>query len=138
MPKLSARIVGFELYFDDLAPAQQFYQDVLGLHLTSRQSGHHAQFDAGSIFLCLETKGAEDYPSMDKAVIFLEVPNLHAAIETIGEHRILKREAGQLGRPAWAVLHDPEGHNILLLEAPHKTARQAPRDPLPGCRKITS
>ena len=56
------RIAGFEIYFDDLESAKRFYRDTLGLQMTGEQPGHHAQFGA-SPFLCLESRGAESYPS---------------------------------------------------------------------------
>jgi len=68
------------------------------------------QFDSGGRFICLERKGAESYPSKDKAVLFFEVPSLTSSIAAIGEERIVHSE------PTWAVLHDPEGHNMLLLQ----------------------
>ena len=37
-----------------------------------------------------------------------------AAINAIGPNRFVRTE------PHWAALHDPEGHNILLLEASRK------------------
>jgi predicted enzyme related to lactoylglutathione lyase len=118
MANINARLVGLELYFEDLTAAKRFYEGTLGLILSGEQSGHHAQFNAGAAFLCLEKKGVEDYPSRDKAVVFLEVPSVEAAINAIGRDRILRFEpAREGGRPAWAVLHDPEGHNVLLLEA---------------------
>ena len=52
------------------------------------QPGHHAQFGANP-FLCLERKGAESYPSRDKAVVFIEVPDLEAAVNRLGD-RILQ------------------------------------------------
>ena len=104
------RLTGVELYFDDLNRAKSFYRDVLGLEFTGEEVGHHAQFDAAGTFVCLERKGSENYPSSDKAVIFLEVESLADAITSIGTARFAKIEA------TWAVLHDPEGHNILLLE----------------------
>ena len=111
------RLAGVELYFDNLDRAKTFYRDCLGLSLTDEQPGHHAKFDGGPSFVCLERKGAENYPSADKAVLFLEVPNLDRAIARIGPERILHHEPNPGGRGrAWAVLHDPEGHNILLLE----------------------
>ncbi|MGA2589775.1 MAG: hypothetical protein ABSH32_07670 [Bryobacteraceae bacterium] len=76
------RLRGFELYFEDLEPAKRFYRDTLGVELTSEQAGHHAQFGA-SPFLSLECKGAESYPSRDKAVVFVEVPNLQAAVDRL-------------------------------------------------------
>ena len=118
MPNLNARLAGVELYFDHLDEAKRFYQGTLGLRLSGQKVGHHAQFDSGPTFLCLEKKGVEDYPSRDKAVIFFEVADVKAAVEAIGQERIVRSETGSGGnsRP-WAVLHDPEGHNVILLQA---------------------
>lgn len=118
MSSIKARLVGVELYFDDLVAAKQFYEGTLGLDICGEQPGHHAQFNVGQAFLCLEKKGVEDYPSRDKAVIFLEVPSVQAAVDAIGEERFAHVVRGSEGaRPPWAVLHDTEGHNVLLLEA---------------------
>src|SRR5436309_13194226 len=106
MPNINARLVGLELYFEDLTVAKRFYEGTLGLILSGEQSGHDAQFNAGAAFLCLEKKGVEDYPSHDKAVVFLEVPSVEAAINAIGRDRILRfracsrRRAPRLGRAA--------------------------------------
>lgn len=118
MPDLHARLIGVELYFDDLEAAKRFYQDTLGLNLFHEQSGHHVQFETGGPFLCLERKGVEDYPSRDKAVIFLEVADVRSAVAGLGKEKVVHFEAGNAnGASPWAVLHDPEGHNVLLLEA---------------------
>jgi predicted enzyme related to lactoylglutathione lyase len=118
MKRPRARLAGVELYFDDLERARKFYGEVLGLKLHDEQPGHHAQFDTGPSFLCVERKAAESYPSRDKAVVFLEVGDLAAAVKKIGRERFVHIESrGKRGRPSWAVLHDPEGHNVLLLEA---------------------
>ena len=121
MAKVDARLAGVELYFDNLPAAKQFYEEMLGLRVLGATAGQHVRFDGGSTFLCLEAKGAEDYPSLDKAVIFLEVPNLRDALDAIGEDRIVKQQTATDSRPGWAVLHDPEGHNVLLLEAAAST-----------------
>lgn len=118
MPNINARLVGVELYFDDLVGARNFYEQTLGLDVFSEQPGHHAQFNLGRAFLCLERKGVENYPSRDRAVIFLEVPSVQAAVEAIGRERFVhigcSEESLQL---PWAILHDTEGHNVLLVEA---------------------
>ena len=120
MSSINARLVGVELYFDNLVAAKNFYEGTLGLTIFGEQAGHHAQFNVGRAFLCLEKKGkgAENYPSQDKAVIFLEVPNVAATVAAIGQERFVHIEggAGSTSLP-WAVLHDTEGHNVLLLEA---------------------
>ncbi len=115
-PKL--RFTGLELYFDDLPRARRFYHRVLGLKIMDERRGHYARFRGGPAFVCLEAKGLESYPSRDKAVVFFEVADLAVAVKAIGRKRFLQIEPGGQGkRPAWAVLHDPEGHNVLLLQA---------------------
>ena len=120
MPDMGARLIGVELYFDDLDAAKRFYQETLGLNLSHQQPGHHVQFETGGPFLCLETKGVEDYPSRDKAVIFLEVADVRSAVERLGKDKVVHFDPGNAnGAFPWAVLHDPEGHNVLLLQAKH-------------------
>jgi predicted enzyme related to lactoylglutathione lyase len=104
------KFVGVELYFDDLPAARQFYITTLGLAPSEEQSGHFVKFDGERGFICLEGKGLESYPSRDKAVLFFEVADLGETIAGIGRERFLQVE------PGWAVLHDPEGHNVLLLQ----------------------
>lgn len=112
MEKLQARFLGVELYFDNLEKAKSFYCETLQLEISDEQPGHHAKFDSGAGFVCLERKGSENYPSNDKAVLFFEVPDLKKAIKAIGENRLVQSEK------SWAVLHDPEGHNIVLTQRP--------------------
>ncbi|HUI83175.1 MAG TPA: VOC family protein [Candidatus Binatia bacterium] len=104
------RFVGVELYFEDLERAKHFYTAVLWLELSEEQAGHHVKFDTPAGFICLERQGSESYPSRDKAVLFFEVSDVKAAVTALGRERFLQVE------PAWAVLHDPEGHNVLLLQ----------------------
>jgi predicted enzyme related to lactoylglutathione lyase len=110
MQRFEAQFVGVELYFDDLEKAKEFYLDTMGLAVSEERAGHHVKFESRSGFICLEKKGIESYPSHDKAVLFFEVPDLKSAIAAIGEDRLVRSE------PSWAVLHDPEEHNILLLQ----------------------
>ena len=114
-PKL--RFIGVELYFDDLETAKQFYRDTLHLEISDEHIGQYAKFGADSNFVCLEHKGSESYPSLDKAVLFFEVPDLSAVMDAIGKDRIVHSEANSSSRPEWAVIHDPEGHNILILQS---------------------
>ena len=107
---IGARFIGVELYFDELEKAKRFYADVLGLSIAEEQPGHHAKFESGSGFICLEKTGVESYPSQDKAVLFFEVADLQSAISSIGREKLVQAEQ------SWAVVHDPEGHNVVLLE----------------------
>src|SRR5436309_6164743 len=109
MAAIEARFVGVELYFENLERAKKFYVEALGLKVSDEQAGHHAKFDSGAGFVCLERKGAESYPSKDKAVLFFEVPDLKSAIAAMGQGRLVQLEG------TWAVLHDPDGRNMLLL-----------------------
>jgi catechol 2,3-dioxygenase-like lactoylglutathione lyase family enzyme len=124
MPRLNAKLAGVELYFEDLEAARHFYHETLGLRLTGEEAGHHAQFGDGGMFLCLEKKGVEDYSSQDKAVVFLEVPDVAGAVEAIGSDRIVKYVPATREGACWAVLHDPEGHNVLLIERETEAARK--------------
>jgi predicted enzyme related to lactoylglutathione lyase len=110
MERIQARFAGIELYFENLEKARSFYLETMGLQISDEQIGQYAKFETGAGFICLERKGVESYPSKDKAVLFFEVTDLKSAIATIGQHRLVHSE------PSWAVLHDPEGHNILLLQ----------------------
>jgi len=110
MAEIAARFLGAGLYFDNLDEAKTFYSQTLGLKLADHQPGHFAKFDSGTSFVTLVQKGSETYPSKDKATLFFVVPDLEAVKRAIGAERFVQSEAN------WAVLHDPEGHNILLLQ----------------------
>jgi catechol 2,3-dioxygenase-like lactoylglutathione lyase family enzyme len=112
------RLVGVELYFENVPEARRFYQDTLGLELLEEEPGHHAKFEGQSAFICLERKSAESYPSQDKAVVFFEVEDLRSIVEKIGVDQFAGfGPKDKAGRNPWAVIHDPEGHNVLLLQA---------------------
>ena len=106
------RLAGVELYSSDLERARAFYEQVLSLRVTEDEAGHYVMFVTGEAFLCLEKPGVENYPSRDKAVVFLEVDDLSATVLRIGHGRFVKYEPDS----GWAVLHDPDGHNVLLLQ----------------------
>jgi predicted enzyme related to lactoylglutathione lyase len=107
---IGARFIGVELYFEELEKAKRFYRNVLGLRIAEEEPGHHAKFESGRGFICLEKTGVESYPSKDKAVLFFEVADLQSAISAIGREQLVHAEQ------SWAVLHDPEGHNVVLLQ----------------------
>jgi predicted enzyme related to lactoylglutathione lyase len=110
MSELLPRFAGVELYFEDLDRAREFYTKILGLEVADEEGGRYAKFDSGAGFVCLERKGSESYPSRDKAVLFFEVADLEGTIDAIGRDHFVHHAAG------WAVLHDPEGHNVLLIQ----------------------
>ncbi len=111
---LPLRFAGVELYFDNLEGARAFYRDVLGLAISDETAGHYVRFVNGNGFVCLERKGSESYPSRDKAVLFFEVDNVSAAAKNLAG-RIVGQSEPDDPTP-WLVVHDPEGHNVLLLQ----------------------
>ena len=113
--RLKPRLLGMELYFDDVPRARDFYRGVLGLPMEEEQPGHHVKLAPLGGFLCLERKGVENYPSQDKAVVFLEVADLRSFVASVGSERFVRVEF--CATPAWAVLHDPESHNVVCIEA---------------------
>ena len=113
---LPIHFAGVELYFDDLSAGRRFYADVLGLLVQEDQPDHHVQLSIDDRFLCLEAKGLETYPSADKAVLFFRVPDLEAALAPIPQNSVAQIERND--SPPWAAIRDPEGHTVLLLEAP--------------------
>jgi catechol 2,3-dioxygenase-like lactoylglutathione lyase family enzyme len=115
MIRADKRLTGVELYFDDLPRAKAFYADVLGLDVVEDAAGHHAKFEVGGTFLCLEKRGVETYPSADKAVVFIEVADVGQAVKELGMAHVVRYDPSPTS--AWAILHDPEGHNVLLVRA---------------------
>jgi catechol 2,3-dioxygenase-like lactoylglutathione lyase family enzyme len=116
--KSGLRFLGVELYFDDVPRARDFYCGVLGLPLDEESPGHHAKLGPEGGFLCLEGKGVENYPSQDKAVVFFEVADMRELVSRLGEERFVRTELG--ASQPWAVMHDPEGHNVVLIERADK------------------
>jgi catechol 2,3-dioxygenase-like lactoylglutathione lyase family enzyme len=109
------RLLGMELYFEDVSRARDFYRDILGMLVEEEQAAHHTKLALQGGFLCLERKGAENYPSQDKAVVFIEVADLRSFVGSVVSERFVRVELG--ASPRWAVLHDPEGHNVVCIEA---------------------
>lgn len=105
-----ARFAGVELYFDDLPGATAFYRERVGLALEEHVPDHHAKFALGSAFVCAERRGVEDYPSADKAVVFIEVPNLPVVLAGLGGGDVVGSGHG------WAAIRDPEGHTVMLVQ----------------------
>ncbi len=116
MTSPQGRLAGVELYFEHLDQAQQFYSETLGLELQELQPAHHARFGLTGGFLCLEQKGVEAYPSADKAVVFVEVPDLRALLARVDAVHVVGVDA--TGASPWAAVRDPEGHTVLLVQAP--------------------
>jgi hypothetical protein len=62
MERIQARFVGVELYFDNLERAKRFYVETIGLEVSDERVGHHARFNSGAGFVCLERRGLSCTP----------------------------------------------------------------------------
>lgn len=59
-------------------------------------------------------KDPNHIPRRDKAVLFFEVESVERTVAQCGDRVVGQSKPGDRNR--WAVLHDPEGHNVLLME----------------------
>src|SRR5947209_18149523 len=113
-------VEGIVLYSDNLDQASAFYRDVLGLPLLLDE-GHVIHFDAGTVRLAIHRCPPGEKREAPEGFLVFGVDDIAAAYEELSE-----RGAVFLGAPAQrpygrvAYLHDPEGHEIGLLEEPRR------------------
>lgn len=101
----------------DMERSVAFYRDVLGLNLLFKQ-GNWSQFDAGNILIGLHPEGEEVKVSPTSGMSFgIYVDDIMKSASEI------KRRGGQFGiepRPEpfgrWALLRDPDGYGIQIIE----------------------
>jgi len=111
-------IEGIVWYSEDMDRARTFYRDVLGLSLLLDE-GHVIHFDAGTVRLAIHRCPPGAGREAPEGFLVFGVDDVTAAYEELS-----KRGAVFLGAPAQrpygrvAYLHDPEGHEIGLLEEP--------------------
>jgi catechol 2,3-dioxygenase-like lactoylglutathione lyase family enzyme len=122
LERQSFRFIGVELYVSDLRRARDFYSGVIGLPVEEDQRDHHVRLSPEGGFVCLERRGVESYPSIEKAVVFLEIADLRAAVQSVGTERFTRIELSVT--PPWAVLPDPDGHSVLLVQGAGRGAPQ--------------
>src|SRR3989442_13699521 len=109
---------GIVWYSQALDRGRAFYADVLGLPLLLDE-GHVIHFDAGTVRLAIHRCPPGESREAPEGFLVFGVDDLAAAYEELS-----KRGAVFLGAPAQrpygrvAYLHDPEGHEIGLLEEP--------------------
>lgn len=124
-------VEGIVLYSKDLGRAKEFYHGVLGLPVLLEES-NVIHFDAGSVRLAIHRYPLEGPREAPEGFVVFAVENLATAYED------LRRKGAEfLGPPAnrpygrVAYLHDPEGHEIGLLEEPAEgTKGRGPVAPL--------
>jgi predicted enzyme related to lactoylglutathione lyase len=111
-------VEGVVLYSKDLAQAKDFYSRILGLPVLLEEP-HVIHFDGGSVRLAIHRYPIEGAREAPEGFVVFAVDDLAKTYED------LRRKGAEfLGPPASrpygrvAYLHDPEGHEIGLLEEP--------------------
>jgi DNA-binding CsgD family transcriptional regulator/catechol 2,3-dioxygenase-like lactoylglutathione lyase family enzyme len=81
MPELTLGPIGqIARAVKDLAEAERFYRDVLGLQHLFTSAGKLAFFDCGGVRLMLEDRSIVDVPDLhNDSVLYFRVPDIHAA-----------------------------------------------------------
>ncbi len=101
----------------DMARSVAFYRDVLGLQQLFVQD-NWSQFDAGNILVGLHPEGDEVKAGPTSGCTFgIYVQDITLAVAEIkrrGGHFAVEPRNEPFGR--WALLHDPDGYNIQVIE----------------------
>jgi len=101
----------------DMERSVAFYRDVIGLKLLFHQS-NWSQFDAGNILLGLHPEGDEVKVSptsgMSFGIYVEDITKASAEIKRRGGHFAIEARPEPFGR--WALLRDPDGYGIQIIE----------------------
>lgn len=101
----------------DMERSVKFYRDVLGLKLLFKQS-NWSQFDAGTILIGLHPEGEEVKVSPTSGSSFGiyvdDITRTAAEIKRRGGNVAIEPRNEPFGR--WALLKDPDGYNIQIIE----------------------
>jgi catechol 2,3-dioxygenase-like lactoylglutathione lyase family enzyme len=116
------RLSQIRLLVSDPARSFRFYREVLGLQLAYGAEGDpYASFAAGHGTIAIFTRSGQSEvvdlrPAGDGAVVVLEIYDLEAEAERLGE----RLEGGITDRPDWGIrvahLRDPDGNLVELVE----------------------
>ena len=105
----------------DLAAAERFYRDVLGLrHLFT--AGKLAFFDCGGVRLMVEDRSIIEVPDLhNDSVLYFRVPDIHAAQEELARRGVVfKGEPHMIfrhpdGTEEWLTFFEEPGGGLLSL-----------------------
>jgi catechol 2,3-dioxygenase-like lactoylglutathione lyase family enzyme len=100
-------------YVSDLGDAIDFYSDILGLKLISRDIV--ARFDIdGVLFELVPTTDKTKISGMGNARLCLRVDNIRSAIEELRERGIQTGRIQAVDNGLLAAIEDPDGNEICL------------------------
>jgi len=107
----------------DLAEAERFYRDVLGLRHLFTSAGKLAFFDCGGVRLMLEDRSIVDVPDLhNDSVLYFRVPDIHAAQQELERRGVTFTGAPHMiykhpdGLEEWLTFfHEPGGGMLSLI-----------------------
>ena len=100
-------------YVSDLERSMEFYRDVLGFRLTSRDTV--ARFDVGGVLLeIVPTRHAELYGGHGNARVALQVEDLSSVINELQGLGVACTPISDKGTALLASFCDPDGNEICL------------------------
>lgn len=102
----------------DLTTARAFWVDLLGCPTTEERDNEYFIVDVGGLRLCVDKEdGGVHRAGSSDPTIGLKVKSAAAVLAEL-RNRGLTEEAKVIAtaRGAYAVIHDPEGRNVILTE----------------------
>jgi catechol 2,3-dioxygenase-like lactoylglutathione lyase family enzyme len=124
MPELTLGPIGqIARAVKDLAEAERFYRDVLGLRHLFTSAGKLAFFDCGGVRLMLEDRSIIDAPDLhNDSVLYFRVPDIHAAQQELERRGVTFTGAPHMiykhpdGLEEWLTFfHEPGGGMLSLI-----------------------
>jgi predicted enzyme related to lactoylglutathione lyase len=101
----------------DMERSVAFYRDVLGLKMLFKQS-NWSQFDAGNFIIGLHPEGEQVKVSpstgMSMGIYVEDATRAVSELKRRGGHVAIEPRTEPFGR--WALLQDPDGYNIQIIE----------------------
>lgn len=103
----------------DLERARGFWVGALGFRVTEEQKGHHFMLDAKGLRLCIDLEdGATHVAGGGDPVLGFHVRSLASALEGLARRGVKPEQRTTQGeRGVYALLRDPDGHQVVLTEA---------------------
>lgn len=103
----------------DLGAARRFWVDQLGCAITEDRPGEFFIVDAGGRRLCIDRPdGRVHRAGGSDPTIGLKVESVDAALDALAAHGWEGRpQTVQAGSGRYAVIHDPDGHAVILTES---------------------
>jgi DNA-binding CsgD family transcriptional regulator/catechol 2,3-dioxygenase-like lactoylglutathione lyase family enzyme len=124
MPELTLGPIGqIARTVKDLAEAERFYRDVLGLRHLFTSAGKLAFFDCGGVRLMVEDPSIVDVPDLhNDSVLYFRVPDIHAAQQELERRGVTFTGAPHMiykhpdGLEEWLTFfHEPGGGMLSLI-----------------------